>query len=84
MLEMAMSKFRKGEQVCFEPADATQLPYGASIFDSVVCQFGIMFFPDKKASYEEVLRVLKPGGRYVFNVWGAWEHNPFAEKALVP
>ena len=79
MLKMAMSKFQEGEDVCFEPADATQLPYSSSKFDTAVCQFGVMFFLGKQASYEEVLRVLKPGGHYVFNVWGAWDHNPFAE-----
>ncbi len=40
-----------------------------------------MFFPDKQRSYEEVLRVLKPGGRYIFNVWGSWERNAFARIA---
>jgi len=44
----------------------------------ITCQFGVMFFPDKARSYKEVLRTLKPGGRYVFNTWGSWEDNPFA------
>jgi SAM-dependent methyltransferase len=35
----------------------------------VVCQFGVMFFPDKEKAYREALRVLKPGGRFVFDVW---------------
>ena len=81
MLDVAKAKFLSNENICFEPADATTLPYSASQFDTVVCQFGVMFFPDKRASYKEVLRVLKPGGRYVFNVWGAWDTNPFAEIA---
>ena len=81
MLNCAKNKFHKGENIRFETADATQLPFGESIFDTVVCQFGVMFFPDKQRSYQQVLRVLKPGGRYVFSVWDAWEHNPFAEIA---
>jgi SAM-dependent methyltransferase len=42
-----------------------------------VCQFGVMFFPEKDKSYREIYRVLAPGGRYVFNVWGAHRYNHF-------
>jgi ubiquinone/menaquinone biosynthesis C-methylase UbiE len=35
----------------------------------VVCQFSVMFFPEKEKSYREAYRVLAPGGRYVFSVW---------------
>ncbi len=44
-------------------------------FDAVVCQFGVMFFPDKIAGYREARRVLRPGGRYLFNVWDRIEEN---------
>ena len=81
MLETAKQKFEDEEAVCFEAADATQLPFEDNNFDIVVCQFGVMFFPDKDASYREVLRVLKPGGQYLISVWGSWEHNPFARIA---
>ena len=50
MLEIARTKFRPGEQVDFQPADATALPFADSSFDAVVCQFGVMFFPDKDKS----------------------------------
>jgi SAM-dependent methyltransferase len=81
MLEVARRKFEAGEDVRFEALDATSLPYGDATFDAVACQFGVMFFPDKQRSYEEVLRVLKPCGQYVFNVWGSWEDNAFAQVA---
>jgi len=35
---------------------------------AVVCQFGAMFFPEKAAAYAEARRVLRPGGRFIFNV----------------
>jgi ubiquinone/menaquinone biosynthesis C-methylase UbiE len=78
MLEVARAKFRPGEQVEFQPADATALPFGDATFDAVVCQFGIMFYPDKEKSYREVHRVLAPQGRYLFNVWDSHRHNPYA------
>jgi len=81
MLDIAKSKFQTDEQLNFESADATDLPYNASEFDTVVCQFGVMFFPDMQRSYEEVFRTLKPGGQYVFNVWGSLKSNPFARIA---
>ena len=77
MLEIARTKFRPGEQVEFQPADAMALPFAEQSFDAVVCQFGVMFFPDKDKSFREVFRVLAPGGRYLFNVWDAHRHNPF-------
>ena len=69
MLEIARTKFRAGEQVDFQPADATELPFADGSFDAVVCQFGVMFFPDKDKSYREVYRVLTHGGHYMFNIW---------------
>lgn len=81
MLEVARGKFRDDEGVEFNPADAMALPFGDLEFDLIVCQFGVMFFPDKIASYREAARVLRPGGRYIFNTWGSMAANPFSEVA---
>jgi SAM-dependent methyltransferase len=59
-------------------ADAMNLPFGDATFDAVVCQFGVMFFPDKAKAYAEARRVLRPGGLYMFNVWDRIEENEFA------
>jgi SAM-dependent methyltransferase len=77
MLEIARAKFRAGEQVEFQPADATALPFADASFEAVVCQFGLMFFPDKPKSFAEVFRVLAAGGRYLFSVWDSHRYNPF-------
>ena len=81
MLEVARAKFRPDEHVNFQPADATALPFPDSSFDAVVCQFGVMFFPEKDKAYREVHRVLAPGGRYLFSVWDAHRYNPFGRIA---
>jgi ubiquinone/menaquinone biosynthesis C-methylase UbiE len=67
-----------GGRVTWKQADATALPFADALFDAVVCQFGVMFFPDKRRGYAEALRVLKPGGRFLFNVWDRIEANEFA------
>jgi len=60
-------------------ADAMQLPFGDNAYDAVICQFGVMFFPDKAKAFAEARRVLKPGGVFVFNVWDRIEDNEFAD-----
>jgi len=57
------------ERIQWEQADAQDLPFPDQTFDVVVCQFGVMFFPNKEQAYREALRVLKPGGRFFFTVW---------------
>ena len=81
MLGRAAAKFKPGETIEFRPADATALPFAENGFDAAVCQFGVMFYPDKERSYREAYRVLKAGGRYVFNVWDSHKHNPFGRMA---
>ena len=60
-------------------ADAMALPFDDSSFDVVVCQFGVMFFPDKRQAFAEAHRVLAPGGVFAFNVWDRIEENVFAD-----
>jgi ubiquinone/menaquinone biosynthesis C-methylase UbiE len=76
MLEVARGKFRPEERVTFQPADATSLPFPSDGFDALVCQFGVMFLPDKDQAFREAFRVLARGGRYVFNVWDSHRYNP--------
>lgn len=64
--------------VVWQSGDVMDLPFGDASFDAVVCQFGVMFFPDRTTAFAEVARVLRPGGVFLFNVWDAIEHNEFA------
>ena len=60
-------------------ADAMRLPFQDEAFDAVVCQFGVMFFPEKAKAFSEARRVLRSGGLLMFNVWDRIEANEFAE-----
>ncbi len=60
-------------------ADAMALPFPDGMFDAVVCQFGVMFFPDKPTAFSEARRVLTPGGVLIFSVWDRIEENEFAD-----
>ena len=63
------------DRVTWQQANAMALPFADASFDMVVCQFGVMFYPDRRLAHAEAHRVLKPGGRYVFNVWDQLARN---------
>jgi SAM-dependent methyltransferase len=65
--------------VSWRQADVMNLPFPDDSFDAVVCQFGVMFFPDKAKAFAEVSRVLRPGGLFLFNVWDRIQSNEFAD-----
>ena len=68
--------------VDWQQADAMALPFADDSFDLVVCQFGAMFFPDKRRGFAEARRVLKTGGHLLFNTWDRVERNAFAATVL--
>lgn len=77
--------------VRFGLADMAALPFRARCFDRVTCRFGIMFVPAVATALAEVRRVLVPGGRAAFMVWGPREDTTMfriiltaAERALAP
>lgn len=76
MLAYAAAKLSGAEAVAWKEADATNLPFEDRSFDAVVCQFGLMFFPDKLAGVREAFRVLKPGGQFFVSVWDRLDDNP--------
>jgi ubiquinone/menaquinone biosynthesis C-methylase UbiE len=63
------------KKIKWMPADAMELPFDDSSFDLVVIQFGIMFFPDKEKGLHEAYRVLKTGGKLIYNTWNKVETN---------
>ena len=77
MLDYGAAKQPRDRRIIWQQADALALPYEDQTFDVVACQFGVMFFPDKVKGYREARRVLKPGGRFLFNAWDRIAENEF-------
>jgi ubiquinone/menaquinone biosynthesis C-methylase UbiE len=86
MLEFAKENAaaQRISNIDFRLADAEQLPFPDREFDRVTCRFGIMFFPDIAKAMSEIRRVLKPGGRVCFAVFGSFDENPMFQVSLGP
>src|SRR5262245_915008 len=78
MLDHAARRQTAGS-VEWRPADAVALPFGDRGFDGVTCQVGVMFVPDEVRGFSEARRVLKPRGRFLFNVWDRISDNDFSD-----
>jgi ubiquinone/menaquinone biosynthesis C-methylase UbiE len=78
MLDYAAARQAADSRISWRKADAQALPFEDAAFDLVICQFGVMFLPDRQAGYSETKRVLKPGGCFLFNVWDRIQENVFA------
>lgn len=53
------------DNVEFQLADAQDLPFPDESYDCATVAFGVRNLPDRAANFAEVLRVLRPGGRYI-------------------
>jgi ubiquinone/menaquinone biosynthesis C-methylase UbiE len=82
MLDHAAARQPSNRRIAWQQADALALPFAAKAFDVVACQFGAMFFPDKVQGYKEARRVLRSGGRFIFNVWDQISENDFADVVM--
>jgi ubiquinone/menaquinone biosynthesis C-methylase UbiE len=79
MLDVARSTLPNENRIEWRQADALALPFGNSSFAAVLCQFGAMFFPDKRQGFREAHRVLEASGCFMFSVWDDISHNEFAD-----
>jgi ubiquinone/menaquinone biosynthesis C-methylase UbiE len=80
MLNFAKTK-HSAPGIEWQLADMMALPFADESFDYVLCQFGMMFLPDKVSAMREARRVLKEDGRFLFNVWDSLEANDLSRVA---
>lgn len=76
MLAIARQTVGPSAHVEWTLADMCNLHFDDGAFDAVVCQFGLMFVPDKLAAMREARRVLRPGGRLLLTTWAPLDRNP--------
>jgi ubiquinone/menaquinone biosynthesis C-methylase UbiE len=60
----------------FRSGDFTNLGLPAESFDTIICVFGIFFVPDMEGAVQELLRMLKPGGKLAITSWGQRVFEP--------
>jgi ubiquinone/menaquinone biosynthesis C-methylase UbiE len=81
MLDFAQAKLAGVSGITWGVADASSLDFPSHSFAAVLCQFGLMFVPNKTAALSEIYRVLRDDGVFLFNVWDALETNQLARIA---
>jgi ubiquinone/menaquinone biosynthesis C-methylase UbiE len=75
MLDIAKRRLGS-DQIHFKTEDIQNLSFADNTFDLVICQFGMMFLPDKQKGFDEIYRVLKPGGKFLGFTWNDTSKNP--------
>ena len=65
------------DSIEWQQGDAASMPLGEAVYDVVLCQQGLQYFPDRAAAVRDMARVLVPGGRLALSVWRALERHPF-------
>jgi SAM-dependent methyltransferase len=66
---------RRHPKIAFHEANAEALPFDGQSFDAVVANCVVHHLAQPVVVFREVSRVLKPGGRFAFVVWGALEEQ---------
>ena len=67
---------RRAPEIEWVEGLAEDLPFPAASFDTVLCQFGLMFFENRAKALREMARVLHPGGRIALTTWDDADNSP--------
>ena len=81
MLDVAKTRVGNDPRISWQAADMQALPFPDGSVNAVVCQFGLMFVPDKVLALHEMKRVLSAGGILLLSTWNELSENP-ASKLL--
>ena len=68
MAEKARERLGKAPNASVSVEDGQALSFADFSFDAVLCNLGLMFFPDPAQGLSEFRRVLRPGGRVAVSV----------------
>ena len=68
ILEVANSVTSQEIVIEWHEVNIERIPFPENSFDIVLCQMGLQFIPDKLAALKEIHRVLRNGGRFIFNL----------------
>jgi ubiquinone/menaquinone biosynthesis C-methylase UbiE len=83
MVDQANRKnIENGYQAVFLKGDAENIPFPNEMFDLVLCNMSLTYFPDKLKALSEVFRVLKYGGQYAFTYNGGPSYQEGIQLAL--
>ena len=69
MMEVGREKVKKAELqhiISFENQDCASMTFPNNTFDAAIASFGVRNFADIDTSFEEIVRVLNPGGVFMF------------------
>jgi len=75
MLDIAKNRIGD-DSINYSTADIQNLSFEDNLFDLAICQFGMMFLPDKQKGFNEIARILKSGGKLMCFTWDSTLHNP--------
>jgi SAM-dependent methyltransferase len=77
MLDYAQKKLKQLKRIDWKQTDIANLTFPDASFNVVICQFGLMFVPDRNRAFQEMRRVLVNGGMLAVSVWDRMEANPW-------
>ena len=74
---VAVAQERAPQNVELIVGDAGSYGYETGSFDAIVANFGIMFFHDNAAAFENLRSAMKPNGRMAATFWATPPENPW-------
>lgn len=78
-MRVRMQRAGLSDRVAGRRVDGGALPFDAASFDVVFSKDSLVQIPDKPAIFAEILRILRPGGRFIASDWlrgGSGAYSP--------